>query len=323
MTTTPKKTSPPDLTVIVPAFNEEKSLPGLFEDLSSALEKTGSAWEALFVDDGSTDGTFDVMRGLHEKNPSRVRILRLRRRFGKAAALTAAFREARGRIIATMDADGQDRPENIEKMLAAIEDGADFVCGWRRKRKDSFFKNASSGLYNRAARILTGTRLHDINCGLKTFRREVVEDLELTGDLHRIVPLMAAWKGFRVTEVEVEHEKRKTGKTKYGLMKSPHGLLDLAMFAVLSRYSKRPGHLLGALGALMLIAGLAILGFFIGIKISGGTVAPRYPLFVLGVLLVVTGVQMILAGFITETINYNLSARAEFSVAEKLEKDEK
>ncbi len=305
------------LSVIIPLRDEEATIEGVHKELTQVLDKLEKPCEIIYVDDGSTDGSARILKRLHESDPKRVIVIRLRRNFGKSSAMAAGMEHARGTVLATLDADGQDDPAALPGMIEKL-DNTDYVSGWRRKRRDNALKNLSSRLYNFAARVLTGVKLHDINCGVKVFKREVVRDLELTGDLHRIIPLIVAWKGFRVAEVEVAHRRRAGGRSKYGVCKLPVGFLDLLMFGVLSRYSRKPGHFLGSFGLLVFLAGLVISGYFLVIKILGGSVEPRYPLFVLGIVLLVVGLQMIFTGFLAELVNYNLSTRAEYSIAEKL-----
>jgi glycosyltransferase involved in cell wall biosynthesis len=309
------------ISAVVPLKDEAESLETLHAELAGVLNGLNEPWEAVYVDDGSTDGSPAILRKLHESDPARVRVITLRRNFGKSAALAAGLADARGEIVATLDADGQDAPSNLPRMIEKLRGGFDLVCGWRRSRKDGFAKKWGSRKFNFAARILTGSKLHDINCGLKVFRREVVGELALTGDLHRIIPLVAAWRGFRVAEIEIVHRPRVKGRSKYGALKVPVGFLDLTMFALLSRYSRRPGHFLGVAGLVVILAGLGIDGFFIVRKFLGGTISPNYPLFALGVLLIVVGLQMVLTGFLAELMNYNLSSKPEYSIKEKLPRE--
>ncbi|RKY58048.1 MAG: glycosyltransferase, partial [Candidatus Latescibacterota bacterium] len=236
-----------DISVVVPLFNERESLQELYERLRKVLDDMGRNWEVVFVDDGSTDGSFHELEVLHRKDP-RVRAFRFRRNCGKAAALDLGFREARGDIVVTMDADLQDLPEEVPKLVKKLEEGYDLISGWKRRRRDPLSKRLPSKVFNWITSRLMGVPLHDINCGLKAYRSEVVQDLRVYGHLHRFLPVLASRQGYRVGEVEVMHHPRRYGRSKYGLGRFVHGLLDLMTVLMLTRYLTRPLHLFGGVG---------------------------------------------------------------------------
>ena len=242
------------ISAIVPLLNEEESLRELYDQLAASLTSLGS-WEIIFVDDGSTDGSLEVLKNLHEKDP-RVRLISFRKNYGKSAALNAGFHAARGDYVVTLDADLQDDPAEIPNLMRKIEEGYDLVSGWKKKRYDPLSKTIPSRIFNFATGILSGLRIHDFNCGLKAYRREVTEKLPVYGELHRFLPALAHWDGFRVTEIPVQHHARKYGRTKFGISRFFNGFYDLMAVIFLSRFTKKPMHLFGLLGVLC-----ALLGF--------------------------------------------------------------
>ncbi len=294
------------ISVVVPVFNEVENLPEAWRELSRVLEDTGEPWEILFVDDGSTDGSFDILKRLHEEHPDRVRVLRFIRNFGKTAALTAAFRRARGEIIITIDADLQEDPAHIREFLQKIrEEGYHLVSGWRKKRQDPPSKTLPSRLFNLVVRTTTGVPLHDFNCGFKAYRREVVENIRLYGEFHRFIPVLAAWKGFRVTEIPVRHRPRRRGKSKFGWKRMIHGYIDFVSVYLLTRFLKRPMHLFGGVGSLLFLAGLAINAYLSFEKIVFHRGLGYRPLLLLGVLLTLSGLQLLVVGLLGEMLRYH------------------
>lgn len=291
-----------DVSVVVPLYNEEETLVDLHSGLGNALEPRGQPWEVVFVDDGSTDRSWEVLRRLHESDPGHVAVVRLRGRFGKSAALLAGFRHARGAVVITTDADLQDDPAEVPALLDSITAGHDVVCGWRKVRHDPPVKVLTSRLFNLVTSVLTGVWLHDHNTGLKAIRAAALVELDLYGELHRFIPALLARRHFRVGEVIVRHHARRAGITKYGLERFVNGLLDLLTVVFLSNYLRTPLHLFGRLG---LVCGGT--GFFVClgltyVKVMTGTIYPHYPMLFLGLLLVIVGVQFVSTGLLGELL---------------------
>ena len=279
------------ISVVVPVRDEE---------LGRALEGGGEPWEVVFVDDGSRDGTHSALARLHAIAPN-VRVVRLRRSAGKAAALDAGFREVEGEIVVTIDGDLQDDPAEIPRLLARLDEGFDLVTGWKTRRSDPFTRRVLSRVFNAVTGRLSGLRLHDMNCGLKAFRIEVARELDLYGELHRFVPVLAHDLGFRVTELPVNHRPREHGRSRYGVERYARGFFDLLTVTFMSRYRHRPLHLFGGLGLLLGAIGGAILVYLTAVKVSGEPIGHR-PLLLLGVLLVVVGIQFLSLGLVSELL---------------------
>lgn len=290
-----------EFSVVIPVYNEGEDLNSLYSQLKSVLEGLGKTYEIILVDDGSTDGSFLIMEKLHGQD-HRVKVIQLRRNFGKAAALSAGFSCARGKIIITMDADLQDDPRGIPNFINKLNEGYDLVSGWRFKRKDPFSRTFPSRLFNSLTATLTGVKVHDFNCGFKAYRKEVIEDLDLYGELHRYIPALAHWKGFKVGEIKVEHRPRAHGKSKYGVGRLFRGLTDLFTVMFLTKYVKRPLHLFGAVGVLLLLIGFIINAYFAILKFVLRQPIGGRPLLLLGVLLMLIGFQIISTGLIGEMI---------------------
>lgn len=288
------------VSVVIPVYNERESVRPLADELLAVLRTLGRRIEVLFVDDGSTDGTPEILADLAARDPE-VIVVRLRRNFGKAAALMAGFREARGDAIVTIDGDLQDDPAEIPRLLAELEAGADLVSGWKRDRQDPFGKRAASRVFNGVTRRMSGVDLHDLNCGFKAYRAEVVESLSLTGDQYRYIPVLAANEGFRVSEVAVNHRARCFGRSKYGLERYLRGFLDLLTILFIGRFRQRPMHLFGGAGVLLVIAGVGISLYLAVVKLFGQPIGGR-PLLLLGVVLIVVGVQLLTIGLVSEMI---------------------
>ncbi len=288
------------ISVVVPLLNEERTLEQLFREIVSALEPLGDPFEVVFVDDGSTDASRDVLARLHAEHTNVV-VVHLRRNFGKAAALQAGFHEARGDIVVTIDADLQDDPAEIPKLLAKLEEGFDLVSGWKTRRNDPLLRRLFSRLFNRATALVSGVRLHDVNCGLKAYRAEVLRGLRLYGELHRFVPVLAAYRGYRAAEIPVNHRPRPHGRSRYGPERYLRGFFDLLSVTFMGRYRHRPLHLFGGLGLLMGAAGFVVLLYLTMLKVWGEAIGHR-PLLTLGVLLVVVGIQLVSLGLLSELI---------------------
>ena len=314
-----------DLTIIVPLFNEAESLPELVRWINRTLDGRGWEYEIIMVDDGSTDGSWKVVRELAEAD-GRIHGIRFRRNYGKSAALYHGFKAAGGNVVVTMDADLQDSPEEIPEMYRMVtEDGWDVVSGWKQHRQDNkLTKNLPSKLYNATARWITGIHLHDMNCGLKAYRNEVVKNIEVYGEMHRYIPYLAKNAGFeRITEKPVHHQKRKYGKSKFGLERFVNGFLDLLSLWFLSTFGKKPMHFFGFTGILMFLAGLVIAVWLIVAKLihqAGGMhfrPVTDQPLFYLALLAVVLGVMLFLAGFICEMISRTSTERNKYNIKEE------
>ncbi|MBL7784135.1 MAG: glycosyltransferase family 2 protein [Saprospiraceae bacterium] len=309
-----------DLSLIIPLKNEAESLPELEAWIRSVCEKQGYSYEILFIDDGSTDGSWKVIEGLQQANKS-VRAIKFRRNYGKSAALQTAFEASRGEVVITMDADLQDSPDEIPDLYRMIrEDGFDLVSGWKKKRYDPPSKTIPTKLYNAATRWISGIYLHDFNCGLKSYRSEVVKSVEVYGDMHRYIPVLAKWAGFtKIGEKVVEHRARKYGTTKFGLERFINGPLDLMSVSFVGRFGKRPMHLFGTLGLLSFFIGLGILVYLSLSKIAYKEygIADR-PLFYFGILALIVGTQLFLTGFLAEMINRNSPTRNVYLIEKEI-----
>ena len=296
------------ISVVVPLHNEERSIGLLHEELQASLDPLGDEWEVVYVDDGSTDGSFGALTRLHAREDN-VRVVRMRRNFGKAAALAAGFAQAAGDRVVTIDGDLQDDPSEIPRLLAKLDEGFDLVSGWKAKRRDPLSRRIPSKLFNWVAGWMSGLHLHDMNCGLKAYRAEVAHSLVLYGELHRFIPLLAHEQGYRVGELPVNHRPREHGRSRYGLERYVRGFLDLLTVSFMGRYRHRPLHLFGGLGLLLGVFGAALLVYLTVVKLMGNAIGQR-PLLTLGVLLVVVGMQFFTLGLISEMITSHHEERA-------------
>lgn len=315
-----------DLSIVISLYNEEESLTELVSWIEQVMEENGFSHEIIMVDDGSTDSSWKIIRELSESN-SNIRGISFRRNYGKSAALFHGFKAAQGRVVVTMDADLQDSPEEIPEMYRMItEDGYDIVSGWKKQRFDNkLTKNLPSKLYNWTARKITGIKLHDMNCGLKAYRNEVVKNIEVYGEMHRYIPYLAKNAGFnRITEKPVHHQKRKYGVSKFGLERFVNGFLDLISLWFLSTFGKKPMHFFGFTGILMFLTGGILAIWIIAEKLiqqSNGLIyrpVTEQPLFYLALLAVILGFQLFLAGFICEMISRNSSERNHYNIREEI-----
>jgi glycosyltransferase involved in cell wall biosynthesis len=295
------------LSVVIPLFNEAESLHQLYGALDGVISLYADQGELIFVDDGSTDGSFEVLRALRDKD-GRMKIVQLRTNRGKATALAAGFREASGETIVTLDADLQDDPKEIPRLLAKLEEGYDLVSGWKARRQDPWSRRFLSAVFNRVTGFLTGLRIHDINCGFKAYRRPVIDELKLHGELHRFIPALASWRGFRVAEIEVEHHPRRYGRSKYGMERIPRGFFDLLTVIMLTRYTAKPLHLFGTLGLFLGLAGFGIIGYLSVGWFIGKWIGAR-PLLTIGAVLLIAGIQLVSFGLVAEMIAYSSIAR--------------
>jgi glycosyltransferase involved in cell wall biosynthesis len=307
------------VSIVVPVYDESESIGPLHESLSAALSEIDSRVEIIFVDDGSRDGTLSILQEISGRDP-RVRAISLRRNFGKTAALLAGFQEAQGDVIVTMDGDLQDDPRELPRFLEKILSGYDLVSGWKKIRHDPASKTLPSKLFNLTIRRTTGIPLHDFNCGYKAYRREVLEELKLYGELHRFIPVMAYWRGYRVGELEVEHHPRKFGRSKFGPGRLFKGLLDFVKVLFLTRYLQRPLQLFGVLGLALLIFGAAGFGYLFVLKVMGQSVFSSHgPLLFLSGILIVSGLQLFMLGLIGEMLrHYSFHPNDEYSIKARL-----
>jgi glycosyltransferase involved in cell wall biosynthesis len=293
----------PDISVVIPIYNEEPNIEALHKELTDALASWGRTYELVFVDDGSKDGSYGKLEGLHQRDP-RVRVIQFRRNFGQTAAFAAGFAAARGRLIATSDGDLQNDPRDIPRMVERLErEGFDIVCGWRRDRKDAWInRRLPSGIANRLISWATGVHLNDYGCSLKIFRAEVVKPLRLYGELHRFLPALASEMGVRIAEEPVNHRARVHGTSKYGISRTVRVLLDLVTVKFLLSYSTRPLQMFGLIGGLMGGAGAAILGYlgFMRLTLEHYPLTERLPLVMFAILLGFTGVQLVTVGLLAE-----------------------
>lgn len=311
-----------ELSVIVPLYNEEESLPELISWIWQVTNEKYKT-EVILIDDGSSDGSWAVIEKLKTEYPF-VKALRFRRNYGKSAALNVGFAQAEGNVVITMDADLQDSPEEIPELYQMISSGEhDLVSGWKKNRQDPLSKTIPTRIYNWATRIATGIKLHDFNCGLKAYRLDVVKSIEVYGEMHRYIPVMAKWAGFKkIGEKKVAHQKRKYGKTKFGLERFINGFLDLLSITFVTRFGRKPMHLFGLMGTLLFMA-----GFLIALYLAYGKFfmmeyrMTERPLFYFGLLAMVLGTQLFLAGFLAELISRNAPDRNKYLIEKTTEEN--
>lgn len=291
----------PDVSIVVPVYNEADSLPELFKRIKKVCGQQKLSFELWLVDDGSTDTSWKVIQELHARDP-RVAGVQFMRNYGKSAALAIGFEQVQAPYVVTMDADLQDDPEEIPGLLDQLADGYDLVSGWKKKRQDPLQKTIPSRFFNFVTRVVSGIPLHDFNCGLKAYRREVVKSVQVYGEMHRYIPLLAKWEGYdRIGERPVKHHPRKYGETKFGLERFLRGFLDLISVIFLTRFAARPMHFFGGLGSLMFMAGFIISMYLTVLKLMGQPLGDR-PLLFLGMLLILVGVQLFSTGLIGEMV---------------------
>ena len=315
-----------DISVVVPLYNEEESLPKLFEWIERVMTANKFSFEVIFVNDGSTDKSWEVVESLQEKS-QHVKGIKFRHNYGKSPALYCGFRAAQGDVVITMDADLQDSPDEIPELFSMIKnENYDLVSGWKKKRYDSrFTKNIPSKIYNATARKVTGLKLHDMNCGLKAYRKEVVKNIEVYGEMHRYIPFLAKNAGFtNIGEKVVEHHKRQFGETKFGLNRFVNGYLDLLSLWFLSKFGKKPMHFFGLYGTLMFLLGflaVIIVGIYKLIAIYEHVKAPLItssPYFYLAILAMILGTQLFLAGFLGEIVARNSTERNNYQIEKEI-----
>ena len=309
-----------DISVVVPLYNEDESLPELCAWISRVMIENGYSWEVILVDDGSNDNSWEVIRSL-QTSDSHIRGIRLRRNYGKSGALNVGFDACQGNVVITMDADLQDSPDEIPQLYRMItEEGFDLVSGWKQKRFDPITKTLPTKLFNWAARKMSGIYLHDFNCGLKAYKNDVVKSIEVYGEMHRYIPVLAKWAGFKkIGEKVVQHRARKYGVTKFGWERFVNGFLDLLSITFVSRFGKRPMHLFGLIGTLSFMIGFVIAAYLTFAKFAyqAYKMTDR-PIFYFGLFFMVVGTQMFLAGFLGELISRNGHDRNNYQIRERL-----
>lgn len=316
-----------DISVIVPLFNEEESLRKLYEWIKRVMSENGFSYEVIFVNDGSTDGSWKVIKELNSEDNERIHAIKFRRNYGKSPALYCGFKAAKGDVVITMDADLQDSPDEIPELYRMIkEDGYDLVSGWKQKRYDNALtKNLPSKLYNATARKVTGLKLHDMNCGLKAYKNEVIKNIEVYGEMHRYIPFLAKNAGYsNIGEKVVQHRKREFGKSKFGLERFVNGYLDLLSLSFLNKFGKQPMHFFGLWGTVMFIIGLIaviIVGAIKVVAIAKGVRAPLVtssPYFYIALTMMIIGTQMFLSGYVAELISRSNTERNNYQISEEI-----
>ena len=310
-----------DISIVIPLFNEDESLPELSEWITKVMTANNFSYEVIMVDDGSTDNSWQVLQNISAKN-NNVKGIKFKRNYGKSAALNEGFKAAQGNVVITMDADMQDSPDEIPDLYKMIiQQEFDIVSGWKKKRYDNTFtKNIPSKIFNGAARWSSGIKLHDFNCGLKAYKNKVVKNIEVYGEMHRYIPVIAKWSGFKkIGEKIVEHRARKFGVTKFGWERFVNGFLDLATINFVSKFGKRPMHFFGLYGTLCFMAGFAMSAYLLIAKMMDKNFAlTNRPSFFIALTIMIIGIQLFLAGFIAELISRNSANRNEYLVEEKL-----
>ncbi|MBK7007964.1 MAG: glycosyltransferase family 2 protein [Saprospiraceae bacterium] len=304
------------ISVVIPFLNEVESLPELYDWIKRVMEKHQYSYEVIFIDDGSNDGSWQWVEQLAIHNES-VKAIKFRRNYGKSAALNVGFEHTSGRVVITMDADLQDSPDEIPELYQMItEGGYDIVSGWKKKRYDPLSKTIPTKLYNGVTRWMTGLKLHDMNCGLKAYRSDVVKSIEVYGEMHRYIPVIAKWAGFhKIGEKVVQHKARKYGVTKFGISRFLYGFLDLFSIMFMGKFGKRPMHFFGGLGTLTTFLGVMILLYLSIEKLFfAATGLANRPLFFLGILLIIVGFQLFITGFIAELVTRNASDRNQYKI---------
>lgn len=304
------------VSILVPLLNEEESLSKLTREISTVFENISTDYEIFFVDDGSTDNSMKIIKDLARTN-NKIRYISFRKNYGKSAALNVGFRNVTGDVVITMDADLQDDPAEIPSLLQELQKGYDLVSGWKKQRRDPFIKKYSSRFFNYVTKVMSGIKIHDFNCGLKAYRKAVVKSIDIHGELHRYIPVLADWKGFKISEVVVKHHPRRYGKTKFGISRFFKGFIDLITVIFTTRYIKRPLHFFGMLGVVSFLIGfvidayLSILWFMDKIHLS------NRPVLFLGTVLIIVGVQFFSLGLIGEMLAHNSKKEDDYGIKEK------
>ncbi|HEX2963111.1 MAG TPA: glycosyltransferase [Ignavibacteriales bacterium] len=311
----PKKTSFKKISIVVPLYNEEESLRPLANEIKKAMRLILAEYEVIFVDDGSTDKSLSVLKEISRVDP-KFKYISFRKNYGKSAALQMGFKQVTGDVVITMDADLQDDPSEIVNLLQKLEEGYDLVSGWKKQRFDPFIKRHSSKFFNYVTGLMSGIKIHDFNCGLKAYRREVVKNLNVYGELHRYMPVLADWQGFTISEIPVKHHPRRYGSTKFGISRFFKGFIDLMTVIFTTRYIKRPMHLFGFLGAIAFLIGFVVNGY-LSIEWMLGRSLSNRPLLFFGMLLIIVGVQFFSVGLLGEMMVHSMQNDKEYSIKDK------
>lgn len=299
----------PKVSIVIPAKNEEGTIIMVYERINAVMNKLKTAYEIVFVDDGSDDNTYEEMKKLNKKYPKKIAVVKHRGNWGKSIALQSGFKLVRGEITITMDADLQDTPEEIPNFIKKIEEGYDLVSGWKKIRHDPLSKTIPSKLGNFLASSLTGVKLHDFNCGFKAYRSQVVKNLNLYGELYKFIPIIAGKKNYKIAEIVVKHKEREFGKSKFGWERNAKGFLDIMTIFFITGYIKKPGHFFGTLGLISFFFGFVIGIYITYLRITTGGIEFRYPLLFLGILSMIIGIQLITTGLLAELFVYYMSPR--------------
>lgn len=304
------------ISIIVPLLNEEESLNLLAAEIKKGVKPLQIDFEVIFVDDGSTDNSLKVIKDIARVD-KKFKYISFQKNFGKAAALQMGFKNATGDVVITMDADLQDDPNEIPNLIKKLDEGYDLVSGWKKKRKDPFIKNQSSKFFNFITRVLSGIKIHDFNCGLKAYRKAVVDNISVYGELHRYMPVLAKWQGFTIAEIPVKHQQRLYGKTKYGISRFFKGFVDLVTVIFTTRYIKRPMHLFGFLGAFSFLIGFIVNGILSYEWLFMNKSLSNRPMLFLGMLLIIVGVQFFSVGLLGELMVHNFQNEKEYTIKDK------
>lgn len=310
-----KKSEFKKVSIVIPLYNEEESLNPLTNEIRKALKPLNISYEILFVDDGSTDNSLKIIKEIC-RTDKRFRFISFRKNYGKSAALQIGFKNITGDVVITMDADLQDDPNEIPNLIRKLEEGYDLVSGWKKIRHDPFIKKISSKFFNFVTRVISRIKIHDFNCGLKAYRKEVTENIKVYGELHRYMPVLAKWQGFRISEITVKHHPRRYGVTKFGISRFFKGFIDLITVVFTTRYIKRPMHLFGFLGFLSFLAGIIVNGYLTYLWIAGVPLSNR-PLLFLGILLIIVGVQFFSVGLLGEMFVNSLTQESEYQIKDR------
>ena len=308
------------LSVVIPLYNERAAIEELYHRLTAVLQNVAGRYEIIFIDDGSNDDTLLTLRTLRSQD-NLVRYIRFRRNFGKSAALAAGFRVARYGVIVTMDGDLQDIPEELPRLLDKLAEGYDLVTGWRHSRQDRLSKRLGSKIYNTVTGVLTGVKLHDLNCGFKVIKREVLDEVMVYGERHRFLPVLASYRGFLLGEVRIDHAERRYGDSRYGLERVVGGMFSLLTIILMTRYTNKPLHFFGFMGTILASIGFVIDSYLILLRIFQQQWLSNRPLLIVGVLFIIVGVQLVLFGLLAEMIAFSYRRETDYSIVETENRD--
>lgn len=313
----PQKTRIPfkKISIIIPLLNEEESITPLTNEIRKAIKPLEIGYEVIFIDDGSTDKSLEVIKEVC-RTDRRFKYISFQKNYGKSAALQVGFQNVTGDVVITMDSDLQDDPNEIPNLLSKLAEGSDLCSGWKKVRHDPFIKKYSSRFFNFVTKVFSGIKIHDFNCGLKAYRKEVIDNIKVYGELHRYIPVLAKWQGFSVSEIPVKHHPRRYGQTKFGISRFFKGFIDLITVVFLTRYIKRPMHFFGFLGAISFLFGLIVNGYLTYLWFSGIPLSNR-PMLFLGMLLIIVGVQFFSVGFLGEILVHQIRDEKEYVIKDK------